>query len=122
MRAEIKNLKKAVKRILRATDTKERIILYGDCDPDGVTSVVILKEALESLSANLSFIYFPDREKEGYGINKKALEFFRHEAPALFIVLDCGISNFEEVKIAKKMGFEVLIIDHHEPLSKLLIV
>jgi len=119
MKVEIKNLKKTANRILKAVDEKEKIILYGDADPDGIASVIILKEALEILEANLSKIYFPDRETEGYGINEEALKFLEPEAPALFLALDCGIGNFKEVKIAKKMGFEVVIIDHHEVLSKL---
>jgi single-stranded-DNA-specific exonuclease len=64
-------------------------------------------------------VYFPDREKEGHGISKIALDFFASEAPALFFSVDCGITNFKEVAIAKKMGFEVIIIDHHSPLGKL---
>lgn len=116
---EIKNLKKTASRILKAIKKKENIILYGDADLDGISSVIILKETIKSLGGEVADIYFPNRDQEGYGINKKALEFLSKSAPALFISLDCGISNFEEVKIAKKMGFEVIIIDHHEILEKL---
>lgn len=116
---EIKNLEKAAQRISQAIKNKEKIILYGDADLDGVSSVIILKETLKNLGGKNLFIYFPDREKEGYGINKFALNFLKKEAPALFIALDCGISNFEETKLAKKLGFEVIIIDHHEILDEL---
>ncbi|OGZ17506.1 MAG: hypothetical protein A2Z78_00920 [Candidatus Nealsonbacteria bacterium RBG_13_36_15] len=119
MKIEIKNLKKAANRIQRAVKNKEKIILYGDADLDGISSVIILKETIKSLGAEIENIYFPNREKEGYGLNEKALSFLSKSAPALFIVLDCGISNFEEMKLAKKMGFEVVIIDHHEILEKL---
>ena len=117
----IKNLKKAAARIKKAVKNKERIILYGDADMDGVSSVIILKEALINLGAQLDKIqvYFPDREIEGYGINEKALAYLKKYAPALFIALDCGIGNFEEVKLAKKLGFEVMIVDHHQVLDKL---
>jgi len=116
---EIKNLKKAAKRILKAIKTKERIILYGDSDLDGTASVIILEESIKNLGGVVSAIYFPDREKEGYGLSKKALEWLEKMAPALLIMLDCGIGNFEEIKIANRMGFEVIVIDHHEVLSRL---
>lgn len=116
---EIKNLKKAAERILKAIKKKEKIIIYGDADLDGATSVIILKESIQNLGGEISAIYFPDREKEGYGINKTALDFLKTITPALLVALDCGIGNFEEVKIAKSLGFEVIIIDHHQILDKL---
>ena len=116
---DIKNLKKAADRILRAIKRKEKIILYGDADLDGATSVIILKETIQNLGGSVSAVYFPDREKEGYGINEKALCYLKKISPALLIVLDCGISNFKEVKLAKELGFEVIIIDHHQVLDKL---
>jgi len=116
---EIKNLKKAAERILKAIKGKEKIIIYGDADLDGATSVIILKESIQNLGGEVSAVYFPDREKEGYGINKTALGFLKTIAPALLIALDCGIGNFQEVKIAKSLGFEVIIIDHHQILDKL---
>lgn len=109
---EIKNLKKTAKRILKAIKNQETIILYGDADLDGTASVVVLEEAIKNLEGNV-IVYFVDREKQGYGINKSALAHLKKYAPALFITLDLGITNFEEVKIAKKMGFEVIIVDHH---------
>lgn len=116
---EIKNLKKAANRILKAIKNKEKIILYGDADLDGVTSVIILKEAIKNLGGEASAVYFPDREKEGYGLNEEALNFLKKFAPALLIVFDCGIGNFGEMKLAEKLGFEVIIIDHHEVLDQL---
>jgi len=116
---EIKNLRKAASRILKAIKSKEKIILYGDADLDGVTSVIILKECIKTLGGEVLAIYFPDRENEGYGISEKALIYFKKDAPALFLALDCGIGNFREVKLAKELGFEVIIIDHHEILEKL---
>ncbi|MBZ9578376.1 DHH family phosphoesterase, partial [Patescibacteria group bacterium] len=116
---EIKNLKKAAKRILKAIKNKEKIILYGDADLDGTTSVIVLKEAIKTLGGKIETIYFPDREKEGYGISKEALYYLKERAPALLIALDCGISNFKEILLAKKFGFEVIVIDHHEILDKL---
>ncbi|MDI6591734.1 MAG: DHH family phosphoesterase [Patescibacteria group bacterium] len=117
--AEIKNLKKVAQRILRAIKRNERIILYGDADLDGVASVIILKETLKNLEGEVEAIYFPDREKEGYGISELGLDYLKQFSPALLIALDCGIGNFEEVRLAKKIGFEVIIIDHHQVLDKL---
>ena len=114
---EIKNLTKAAKRIKKAAQNRESIILYGDSDLDGVSSVLILEQAIKSLGGNVAAVYFPDRPTEGYGITKKALKKLENLAPALFITVDLGISNFEEVKLAKKAGFEVIIIDHHEVLD-----
>ena len=119
MTAEIKNLKKAANRIKRAIKNKERIILYGDADLDGVAAVIILKEAIKNLDGEITAIYFPDREIEGYGISEKGLNYLRNFSPSLFIAMDCGIGNFKEVKIAKDLGFEVIIIDHHQVLDGL---
>ncbi len=118
MAAEIKDLKKAAKRILLAIKSKENIIIYGDSDMDGVSSVIILKEAIKNLNGEITTVYFPDREKDGYGINEKALSYLKKYSPALLITVDCGIGNFKEVKIAKKLGIEVIIVDHHEILGK----
>lgn len=115
----IKNLEKTADRILKAVNNKEKIILYGDADLDGVSSLIILKDTIKNLGIDVPTIYFPNREKEGYGLNRKALDFFKKEAPALLIALDCGIGNFEEIELAKKLGFEVIVIDHHEILKKL---
>ncbi|MGB2762480.1 MAG: DHH family phosphoesterase [Minisyncoccales bacterium] len=117
--AEIKNLKKAADRILKAIKNKEKIILYGDADLDGTGSVVILKEAIEELNGKVSAFYFVDREKEGYGINEIGLAFLKHFSPALLIALDLGITNLEEVKLAKKLGLETIIIDHHQIVGSL---
>lgn len=117
--AEIKNLKKTADRILKAIKKRGKIILYGDADLDGVSSVIILKETIKNLGGEITAVYFPDRETEGYGITRKGLEELRKFTPALLIALDLGIGNFQEVKLAKKMGFEVIIVDHHEVLDKL---
>ena len=113
---KIKNIEKAAERIRKAVANNERIILYGDSDLDGISSVVILEEAIKSLGGKIDVAFFPDRENDGYGINLRALEMLKDRVPALFITLDLGIGNIEEVEAANKMGFEVIIIDHHETL------
>lgn len=116
---EIKNLTKAAQRIKKAIEKKERIILYGDSDLDGVCSVIILQEALLSLGGNICSLYFPDREQEGYGITKTALGRLASYAPGLLVSMDLGITNFEEIRQARSMGFEVILVDHHEILDVL---
>ena len=116
---EIKNIKKAARRIKQAVKNKENIVLYGDADLDGTTSVILLQETIESLGGVVNCVYFPDRESEGYGLSMKALKFLKKCAPALLIILDCGIGNFESLACAHKLNFETLVIDHHQVLDKL---
>src|SRR3990167_9229755 len=117
--AKIKNLTKAANRIKKAIAQRERIVLYGDADMDGVTSVLIADEAIKSLGGNVVAYYFPEREKEGYGVTPKALEYLKQYAPALLVTFDLGISNFKEIPMAKKLGFDVIIVDHHKVLDRL---
>lgn len=119
MSTEIKNIGKAAERITKAVKNKENIVIYGDADLDGVTSVIILQEAIKNLGGKISAIYFPNREVEGYGITETGLNFLKDKAPALFVAVDCGIGNFKEIAKAGKMGFETIIVDHHEVLDKL---
>lgn len=114
---EIKNLQKAATRIRQAVKKKERIILYGDSDVDGVAAVIILSEAIRSLGGTISLFYFPNREDQGYGLSISALKDLRPFAPALLILQDLGISNFKEVELAHKAKFDVIIADHHEALG-----
>ncbi len=116
---EIKNLKKAAERIKKAVKNKERIILYADADLDGSASVIILQESIKNLGGQVVAVYFPNREIEGYGISKGGLEYLKKFSPALLVTLDCGIGNVKEVLLAKKMGFSVVIIDHHEILDEI---
>ena len=119
MKHKIKNIEQAAKRIREAVTNKEKIILYGDSDCDGISSIVILGEAIKSLGGYITAVAFPDRELDGYGMNFKALDVLQKYAPALFITADLGIANVKEVDAANTMGFEVLIIDHHQVLDAL---
>jgi len=115
---KIKNIEKAAERIRKAVANGERIILYGDSDLDGISSTVVLGEAIKNIGGKIDCAFFPDRENDGYGINLKALEMLKSKAPALLITLDLGIGNYKEVDVANEMGFEVVIVDHHEPLAQ----
>jgi single-stranded-DNA-specific exonuclease len=117
---KIKNIEKVAQRIKEAMDKKEKIILYSDADMDGTGSAVILKETIEYLKGEVSFVYFPDRSEKGYGLNDEALEFISQMGDKiLLIVMDCGIANFDEALTAKRLGIELIIIDHHQPHSRL---
>lgn len=104
----------AVKRIIKAIDKNEKILIYGDYDVDGITSVTVLKSFLEERGITVSE-YIPNRLKEGYGLNKKAIEEIAKQGIQLMITVDCGISAIEEVEYANKLGIETIITDHHEP-------
>ena len=119
MKPKIKNLKEAAERIKQAVAASERIIIYADSDADGVCSAVIFQDALKNLGASPVAVAFPNREEDGYGINFKALAFLKPHAPALLVTLDLGIGNVKEVELANELGFEVIIIDHHQILEKI---
>lgn len=115
---EIKNLKKTAQRIKKAIKEGEKILLFSDSDLDGATSLIILEETIKNLGGEVSICYFPDREKEGYGLSESALEFLKKYSPALLVLSDCGIGNFKEVLLARKLGFEIIIIEHHVVLDR----
>lgn len=113
-------VKAAVKRISKAIKKREKIAIFGDYDADGVCGAVILKSVLEELGANLSGgIYIPDRIIEGYGLNFDAIKKIGAQKVKLIITVDCGISDFEEIKLANSLGVEVIIVDHHQVGKKL---
>ena len=115
---------KAVERIAQARDNKERVVIFGDYDADGITSSVILKETLETLGIAVA-VYIPDKRSEGYGMNLGAIEKLAEEETKLIITVDCGITGIEEVERARELGIDVIITDHHhvpEELPKALAV
>ena len=112
------DMKIAVQRILKAIHNKEKIIIYGDYDVDGITSVTVLKSFLEERGINAAE-YIPNRLEEGYGLNKIAVEEIAKQKYTLMITVDCGISANEEVEYANQLGIETIITDHHEPGSEL---
>ncbi|MBU4351066.1 DHH family phosphoesterase [Candidatus Parcubacteria bacterium] len=111
---EIKDFGKLVRRLNKALKNKELIILYGDSDMDGAVAVIILKQIIDNLGGRSPIIYFSDRKRTEQGINFESLEFLKDKAPALIVSLDCGTSNVKEIEAAKKLGFEVVVVDHHD--------
>lgn len=104
---------KAVERIARAKEKKEKIAIYGDYDADGVTATALLFETLEQLGFKKVIVYIPDRQLEGYGMNMDAVEFLHQEKVDLIITVDCGITSQEEVEKAGELKMDVIITDHH---------
>ena len=109
-------LREAAKRLLLAIREKQKIVIYGDYDCDGLCATAILYEYLTSLGADCGY-YIPDRHTEGYGINFDALaDIAEREFPDLIISVDCGITSCEEVRFAQEvLGIDMIITDHHEP-------
>ena len=102
----------AVQRLTQARSQKEKICIYGDYDVDGITSAVILSDFLEEVGLEV-MVYLPDRNKEGYGLNKAALDYIQKQGAQLVITVDCGITNHQEVRYARELGLEVIVTDHH---------
>lgn len=91
----------------------KKIVIYGDYDVDGVCSTVILYKALEHLKGKVTF-FIPDREKEGYGLNKVSIKKLKENGADVILTCDNGISAVEEVEYTKELGLEIVITDHHE--------
>ena len=115
---EMPDMEIAVNRIAKAIENKEKTIIYGDYDVDGITSVTVLKSFLEERGLKVDE-YIPNRLNEGYGLNNKAVETIASQGYTLMITVDCGISAIEEVKYANELGIETIITDHHEPGNEL---
>ena len=109
----IKDMEEGTDIILDAIDEEKKIVVYGDYDADGVTSTTILYKGLLNLNANVSY-YIPDREAEGYGMSSHRIMALKEDGVEVILTCDNGISAMEEVKLAKKLGLQVVITDHHE--------
>lgn len=109
----MKDMDRAVDRIDLAIQRREKIIVYGDYDVDGITSTSLLLCALKKLGVRSTY-YIPDRVNEGYGINKRAVDYIKSLGINLVISVDCGITSIEEVDYAKSKGLDIIITDHHE--------
>jgi len=107
------DMQKVVDRIKVAIEKKEKVAVFGDYDADGVSATVVLVKTLELYGLSVE-VYIPHRDKEGYGLNKGALEYLKERQVKLILTVDTGITNVEQVEIANKLGMEVIITDHHE--------
>ncbi len=114
----MKDMDKAVRRIEKAIENDEKILIYGDYDVDGTTAVAILYSFLKDYSPHLDF-YIPDRNKEGYGISFKGIDYAKENNISLIVALDCGIKAVDQVNYAKEAGIDIIIGDHHTPGEQL---
>lgn len=116
---ELPNMQQAVERILRAIDRSERIVLFGDYDVDGVTSLALLAEMLRAYDADPR-LFLPLRIEEGYGLSRESVARCAElHQPELLIAVDCGTSSVDEIRELKSRGIDVIVLDHHEPKSAL---
>ncbi|MFY0626542.1 MAG: single-stranded-DNA-specific exonuclease RecJ [Reichenbachiella sp.] len=115
---EMKGMEKAVERLTNAIFQNEKILIYGDYDVDGTTSVALVYNFFKSLSSNL-FTYIPDRYTEGYGVSKKGIQWAIDHEIKLMICLDCGIQAINTIGLAKENNLDVIICDHHLPGDEL---
>ncbi len=109
----MKDMRTGVNRVVRALRNRESIVVYGDYDADGITSVVILLKFLRLLDPSVSY-HIPDRIGEGYSLNRAAIDRFKNRGVNLIVTVDCGISDLEEVAYASSLGIDTIILDHHE--------
>ena len=110
----MKDMEKAVSRIEEAVENQENILVYGDYDVDGTTSVALMSSYLLSFYPNVA-TYIPDRYDEGYGLSYKGIDFAEDNDFSLIIALDCGIKAIDKVAYATKKGVDFIICDHHRP-------
>ena len=111
----LSGMEEAVKRIVRAIKNGEKITIFGDYDADGVSSTTILVLALKTLGAEDVSWYIPNRFTEGYGPNENAFRLIKEQGTTLLITVDCGISAIHEAEVAKELGMDYIVTDHHEP-------
>ncbi|MCR5394663.1 MAG: single-stranded-DNA-specific exonuclease RecJ [Bacteroidales bacterium] len=114
----MKDMDKAVARLNEAIGNREKILIYGDYDVDGTSSVALVYKFLRSFYSSLDY-YIPDRYDDGYGISEKGVDFAASEDVKLIIALDCGIKAQDMVSYAKTKGIDFIICDHHKPDDKL---
>lgn len=109
---EFPGMDRSVERILRAVSSGEKIAVYGDYDVDGVTSTAALMQCLGLFTDRLMY-HVPDRFTEGYGMNSEVIKNIAVQGAGLIITCDCGVSNHSEIKLAKELGMDVIVTDHH---------
>ena len=110
----MKDMEHAINRLLLAMDREEKILIYGDYDVDGTTSVALAYGFLSSIYQHIEY-YIPDRYKEGYGISEEGIQYAAEQGFSLIISLDCGIRAVNMVNEARKRNIDFIICDHHRP-------
>jgi single-stranded-DNA-specific exonuclease len=111
----LKNIDSAIERIKRAIDGNEKVVIYSDFDADGIPGAVILHDFFKKVRFKNFTNYIPHRNNEGFGLNTEAVECFAGDGVDLIITIDCGMGDFERVRLANEKGIDVIITDHHLP-------
>jgi len=111
-------MREATARILRAVEARERIIIHGDYDVDGITSTVMLRRVIELAGGDVGH-FVPDRHRDGYGLQPATIERLHAEGARLVVSVDCGIRASEAARRARELGLDLIITDHHEPDTEL---
>lgn len=111
----IKDMDKAVSRIIQAISGNEKIIIYSDYDADGIPGAVVLHDLFKKIGFNNFQNYIPHRHEEGFGLNMEAVEGFGKQGIQLLITIDCGINDIKEAERLNELGIDVIITDHHLP-------
>ncbi|NMC86778.1 MAG: single-stranded-DNA-specific exonuclease RecJ, partial [Anaerolineaceae bacterium] len=112
------DMEKAVKRLLHAIDHGETIVVYGDYDVDGVSATALMVQVLKTLGARVSR-YIPNRFDEGYGVNREAVTVLADSGVKVILTVDCGIRSAEEAELARTLGVDMIVTDHHYPKGEL---
>ncbi len=115
---KITDMDKTVNRIKKAIESREKICVYGDYDADGITSTALVYSYFKNKGADVIY-YIPDRDKEGYGLNKNAIDILKEKNVNLIFTVDNGISAFDEVDYANSLGIDIVITDHHRVSDKI---
>lgn len=115
---EIPDMDKAISRLKEAIKNCEKICVYGDYDADGITATALMFSYLKEKGADV-FYYIPSREKDGYGLNLRVIDFLKSEGVKLIITVDNGISAFNEISYSNSIGMDVVVTDHHRVPEKL---
>ena len=110
----MKDMDKAVERIIRAKNKEEKLLVFGDYDVDGTSSVASTYQFLRKIFPNVDF-YIPHRYKEGYGVSKLGIDYAKENGFSIIISLDCGIKSIELIAYAKTLGIDFIVCDHHLP-------
>jgi single-stranded-DNA-specific exonuclease len=113
-----KDMNKAVDRIWRAVENKEQITIFADYDADAITACSVVYLALTKAGGQVNY-YIPDRFAEGYGMNVEAIRKLKDEGTDLIITVDCGINSVAEAKVARELGIDLIVTDHHELTGQL---
>uniref|UniRef100_A0A7C6A8N5 Single-stranded-DNA-specific exonuclease RecJ n=1 Tax=candidate division WOR-3 bacterium TaxID=2052148 RepID=A0A7C6A8N5_UNCW3 len=112
------DMEKAVERILLARKKKEKVLVYGDYDVDGICGTALLVRVLKQIGLRVAF-YIPHRELEGYGLSEAGIVFAKQNGFSLILTTDCGTTDFTAIEMAKNYGIDVIVCDHHEPKENL---